>query len=105
MASMLMTAPPGEAVWRRALDASDVRHQWDPDRAVEGPKIARRAIQIGIRGQTVRDYVYRHILRVDDVTLVAHAIRDAIRSGTPLPEHFEERVYPVEPEFLRRLAS
>jgi len=41
-----------EEAWRRALDASDVRVQWDPDHDPAGRPVERRAIQIGLAGKT-----------------------------------------------------
>ncbi|MEO8392589.1 MAG: DUF4291 family protein, partial [Chloroflexota bacterium] len=56
-----------EGEWKRALDASTVRHQWDPERHIKGPKLERRAIQIGIRGETVHAYVNDWIIGLEDV--------------------------------------
>ena len=47
---------PDRAAWQAALDASEVRVQWDPDYPPHGPKLARRAIQIGLSGETLRHY-------------------------------------------------
>jgi hypothetical protein len=46
-----------EHKWRRALDETDVRIQWDPDRSLRRVKLERRAIQLGMGGETVRQYV------------------------------------------------
>src|SRR4051812_27288606 len=70
-----------EAEWKRALDASTVRHQWDPERRLNGGKFdERRAIQIGIRGETVHAYVNEWIIGLEDVTPLAHAIDEAVRN-------------------------
>jgi hypothetical protein len=91
-----------EQVWATALRRSDVRYQWDPDRDLRGWKLDRRAIQIGIRGETVRRYVEEWIIRVEDVAGLAQAIGRAVSERSkPLPEVPEEREYPLD-EALRR---
>lgn len=42
--------------WRQALARSSVRLQWDPDHAPGGAKLARRAIQLGLRGQVLEAF-------------------------------------------------
>src|SRR5262249_29163514 len=61
-----------EHEWRRALDQTDVRIQWDPDRSLRRVKLERRAIQIGMGGETVRQYVEEWIIGLEDVTPLAH---------------------------------
>jgi hypothetical protein len=89
--------------WKRALNASDVRHQWDPERALEGHRLDRRAIQIGIRGETVRRYVHEWIIGLEGVTTLAHAVKAAVDAGDVMPAVPEERVYEVDAELGRRL--
>ena len=38
--------------WKEKLENSEVRCQWDPDRDIYGNPIGRRAIQLGIKGET-----------------------------------------------------
>jgi len=45
-----------EADWKRALAASDVRLQWDPDHDPAGNKAERRALQLGLRGEPLAHY-------------------------------------------------
>ncbi|MBR1852203.1 MAG: DUF4291 domain-containing protein [Lachnospiraceae bacterium] len=54
--------------WKRSVEHSDVRVQWDPEKDVYGNNLPYRSIQIGLRGQAVRDYVERWIVRVEDIT-------------------------------------
>ncbi|MEP7291456.1 MAG: DUF4291 domain-containing protein [Chloroflexota bacterium] len=92
-----------ENAWKRALAQSEVRHQWDPERQINGHKLERRAIQVGISGQTVRAYVDQWIIRLEDVTALAHAIHDAVSNQRPLPDVPEERLYPVDADLQTRL--
>lgn len=90
--------------WKRALDTSEVRHQWDPERHLDGRKQNRRAIQIGIRGDTVYRYVNEWIVGLQEVTQLAHTMKAAVDNHTPLPSVPNERIYPVDNDLQRRLA-
>lgn len=54
--------------WARAVRASSVRLQWDPDHHPSGAPQERRAIQLGLRGETLRTYAREWILHIEDVT-------------------------------------
>ena len=86
------------------MDASEVRIQWDPDRALAGHKLDRRAIQIGIRGSMVENYVHEWIVGLTEVTVLAHEIHDAVVHNKPLPAVPEEKIYSVSTELKQRLA-
>ena len=92
-----------ETAWSSALAKSDVRHQWDPDRAVSGQRLDRRAIQIGIRGKTVQRYVHDWIIGLEDVTDLARDIQKAIKLRNTLPEVPHEDEYKVDHELSPRL--
>lgn len=59
---------PTEAEWSQAVAASDVRLQWDPDHHPSGAKLERRAIQLGLRGQTLAAFADRELVEVLDVS-------------------------------------
>jgi hypothetical protein len=40
--------------WKNAVGRSDVRLQWDPDHDPCGRCVERRAVQLGLRGETLR---------------------------------------------------
>ena len=84
--------------WGTALRRSPVRCQWDPDRDLRDRKRERRAIQIGIGAPFVPRYIHEWIVGVEDVTELAHQIRDAVRAGVKaaeLPVVPIETYYPV----------
>lgn len=54
--------------WQEALDSSDVRAQWAPDFPPHGPKLNRKALEIGLRGEMLRGYVTGWVLAVEDIT-------------------------------------
>ncbi len=84
-----------EADWKQSLTSSDVRLQWDPDHDPGGGKLERRALQLGLRGETLARYAREWIVGIEDVTDFVCEQRPHALSGdwkhlrTPL-----ERVYP-----------
>ncbi|MCU0654745.1 MAG: DUF4291 domain-containing protein [Polyangiaceae bacterium] len=54
--------------WRGALARSEVRLQWDPDHLPGGEKSERRAIQLGLRGKTLRSLVEEWTLDIEDIS-------------------------------------
>src|SRR5437016_6492839 len=57
-----------EEAWREAGAASDVRLQWDPDHDPLGKPLARRAIQLGLRGPILKAYATEWIIAIDDLS-------------------------------------
>ena len=86
-----------EAAWQRSLAASPVRLQWDPDHDPSGAPMERRAIQLGLRGDTLACYAREWIVRIEDVSAFVEGQRahahpaDYSRLTTP-----HETVYPVQ---------
>lgn len=54
--------------WQKAVQSSSVRLQWDPDHDPCGNKLERRAIQLGLRGKIVEEYVKDAIIEIDDIS-------------------------------------
>lgn len=54
--------------WTKKLNSSDVRLQWDPDHDPYGNKIQRRAIQLGMKGETLANFGKNQIQRIEDIT-------------------------------------
>jgi hypothetical protein len=54
--------------WAEALNFSDVRLQWDPDHDPYGNKMQRRAIQLGMKGETLENFVKNQIQHIEDIT-------------------------------------
>ncbi len=89
--------------FERALKVSECRVQWDPDRTLALERMERRAIQVGLRGALVERYARQWIVGIEDVSGLAHDVRDALSARSPLPPLPEERVYEVPPEIAQRL--
>ncbi len=85
---------PTEAEWSQAVAASDVRLQWDPDHHPSGAKLERRAIQLGLRGQTLAAFADRELVEVLDVSafVADQRARFAATGVSDLPTP-RERVY------------
>lgn len=93
-----------DLAWSRALANSEVRHQWDPERGLNGIKLERRAIQIGIRGKTVSSYVNQWILQLEEVTALAREIGEAVKGRKRiLPEAPRETEYVVDDQLQHSL--
>jgi len=81
--------------WQKAVATSEVRLQWDPDHAPDGAKLARRAIQIGVRGQMLRRLAHEELLEVIDMTGFVADQRTLVSAGK-----LECLQTPAESEYL-----
>jgi hypothetical protein len=82
------------ADWQAAVASSEVRLQWDPDHGPRGEKLARRAIQLGLRGECLRRLSSAELLEVTDMTQFVATQRAHVESGNlHRLETPEERVY------------
>ncbi len=57
-----------EHSWKQKLLSSDIRIQWDPDHNFKGEKLNRKAIQIGLKGDALKDFNDIHVKSIDDIT-------------------------------------
>ena len=81
--------------WKEKLENSEVRCQWDPDRDIYGNPIGRRAIQLGIKGKTVKKYINDWIVNITDITDKVIEMRNSIQNGT-----FSEVMLPKEKKYI-----
>ena len=91
--------------WKAALASSNVRLQWDPDHHPRGNALARRAIQLGLRGPVLEDFGKRELLEVIDMTVFVSEQRELMsRIGIDELRTPVERVYaPDDVAIARRL--
>lgn len=54
--------------WENALKLSELRLQWDPDHDPNGRKLERRAIQLGLKGETLQSFGNEWIVSIEDIT-------------------------------------
>lgn len=55
-------------LWQQELTNKKVRLQWDPDHDPFGQKIERRAIQLGLKDQTLKEFGKNQIEKIEDIT-------------------------------------
>jgi hypothetical protein len=94
--------------WKRGLEAKPVRIQWDPERDWRLQPVANmRSLQLGLSGEAVERYVREWIVRIEDVTSIAHMVSAAAESGTPpapLPSA-SERPYPLDEDLAAAIGA
>jgi len=89
--------------WRAAVETSEVRLQWDPDHDPHGNAVARRAIQLGLRGTMLAEFGKRELLEVIDMTDFVAEQRDLMsRVGVGELRTPVERVYVPGKEAIER---
>lgn len=84
--------------WDALKARTPVRIQWDPERDIRHNPLGHRSIQIGLKGEAVKRYVDDWIVRIEDITPIAHAIYDHIQAGEDDAARVfvpEERLYTV----------
>jgi Domain of unknown function (DUF4291) len=57
-----------EDAWKQKLQNSTVRLQWDPDHDPFGNKIERRAVQLGLKGETLYKFGTEWQTKIEDIT-------------------------------------
>lgn len=91
------------AAWRDAVRNSEVRLQLDPDHDPRGEPLARRAIQLGLRGNVLARYAREWIVDIEDVTDFVHEQHNhVVAKNLAELETPRETVYPVGDEGVRR---
>lgn len=81
--SCLSHADPSKTVeeWRILKDKSPVRIQWDPERNLLLEPQPYRTIQIGLHKIAIQHYVHDWVVRISDVTSLAHEIHEAVKAN------------------------
>jgi len=67
--------------WQEAVAQSDVRLQWDPDHDPNGHCLERRAVQLGLRGETLRRYGQSDLVSIEDITPFVIKQRENLKEG------------------------
>lgn len=87
---------PTEKDWKHALKCSDVRLQWDPDHSPTGGKLARKAIQLGLRGDMLAAYAREWIISLEDISAFVREQRQNLSDFDKLLVP-SETIYPTSP--------
>ncbi|MEO1171260.1 MAG: DUF4291 domain-containing protein [Myxococcota bacterium] len=94
-----------EAEWKKEVARSEVRLQWDPDHSPTGQRVARRAIQLGLRGETQRRLGKGGdaILRIEDISDFVATQRTRLNTAPQDLQTPRERAYPVSEAIASRI--
>jgi len=70
LSQAVLTAPEtsGGAEWEKAFSETAVYCQWDSDRSMNGNALQRGAIQIGLKGSALKEFLGNGICRIEDLT-------------------------------------
>jgi hypothetical protein len=89
--------------WEKAFDETTVYCQWDPDRNVNGNAINRAAIQIGLKGNTLRDFLDTGICHIEDLTPLVKKWNEQRKNGKLNSKDLPiEKIYPVKDKAIRK---
>lgn len=82
--------------WRKQLDKSRIRVQWDPERAINNEKLSYKSIQVGITAELCENYAKNWITKIEDFTLTSHKIHSLV-----LQKKFNdaEKLLPIEKNY------
>ena len=94
-----------EEEWSKGVSQSLVRLQWDPDHDPFSAKLERRAIQLGLRGETLDAFANRELVEVIDLSEFVAEQRDRVSSkGVESLVTPRERIYRLsDPSVAARL--
>ncbi len=88
--------------WRQALDEATVYCQWDPDKNISGKAINRAAIQIGLKGSTLMEFLNTAICRIEDLTPLVRKWNEQRKNGNLKAENLpSEKIYPIKDTAIR----
>jgi hypothetical protein len=79
--------------WQKAVSHSSVRLQWDPDHDPRGAPQQRRAVQLGLRGDTLAQFGKKELLEVINLTSVVAEQRERLATNDASLQIPRERVY------------
>ena len=91
------------AQWKKAFDETTVYCQWDPDRNINGNAANRAAIQLGLKGSTLRDFLETGICRIEDLTPQVIKWNVQRKNGTLNSQSLPaEKLYPIQDKAIRK---
>lgn len=93
-----------QSEWKKLIQESDIRCQWDPERDIDGNPLDYRSIQLGIRGNAVKKYVTEWITNITDITDYVHILDSKRKNKEDISALLPcEQVYPMSviPEYMK----
>ena len=91
--------------WKKELERTEVRLQWDPDHDPYGTKQSRKAIQLGLKGSILKQFCTEWILKIEDITDFVKEQFEKVKAGDlqALQVPYEEILAITEPHIIKRL--
>ena len=110
LAKAVLTSPDAAGCdglqWRRDFESAEVYCQWDPDRNPSGAPIGRAAIQIGLKGETLSEFLRTGIHRIEDLTPSVRKWNEQRKAGKLSAKSLPaERLYPLTNQAVRKRLS
>ncbi len=92
-------------MWKADLAAKEVRLQWDPDHDIYGAKQERKAIQLGLKGEILKDFGTKMVREIIDITDFVRTQKQKIDKGDidELDVPKEWTYFPENDELNRRI--
>ena len=82
--------------WQEQVKESDIRVQWDPEKDIYGNNLPYRSLQLGLRGNAVKEYVNDWIVNVTDITDYVHELNTLRNNHENIIERLpKEEVYKI----------
>lgn len=82
--------------WKKLIQKSDIRVQWDPERDIYGNALDYRSIQLGLRGQAIKNYVTDWIVSISDISKYVKELKYELSQGNDISDLLPvEKVYPL----------
>ena len=107
MSKAVLTSPDSKIYdgerWEQAFKETTVYCQWDPDRNINGNMIHRAAIQIGLKGKTLREFLDTGIYRIEDLTPMVRKWNEQRKNGKLDSKQLPiEKIYPIKDKQIRK---
>ncbi len=88
--------------WEKRFKNTDVYCQWDSDRSLGGNPLNRAAIQIGIKGEAISDFLDNGIYKIEDLTPTVRKWNERRKKRKlSIFELPAEKIYPVSDSKIR----
>lgn len=92
--------------WKKELQSSPVRIQWDPERDLYLQSLPQRAIQIGLSGIAVAKYIDEWIVKIEDITVFSQNMHQLIKErkmGQAMELLPDEKDYPLTDVITKKI--
>lgn len=88
--------------WEKAFKETSVYCQWDTDRSINGSVLNRTAIQIGLKGDILKDLIVNGIYKIEDLTPLVRKWNDQRKIGKLNSKNLPvEKLYSIEDRSIR----